>query len=546
VVFVFIFANIYSQNIDSLFDSYLDFHGVKTKSKHETKLSSQIPSRKCGFGMAEILLENKNKLSSEKQSFLTLLTDRPNTDTFIISPSNKFKLHFYKSGSNSPKYDVHTLAAAFDSAYSFEVNNLGFPSPPTDGTEGGDEKYDVYIQSLGPGSYGETRFIQNSDGKYVSYTLVNNSFSSVPTTGIDGAIVTAAHEFHHAIQVGNYGWFSDQTYFYEITSTSMEEFVFDEINDYYYYLPAYFKRPSNAFTSYTGYELAHWNIYLKEKYEKTENDYQKGFNIIKRSWEVFANSQNGVEAYSLALFENGSSFKKEFLDFGFWCYFTSGRNDANHFKEADNYPKLKPMSVYQFSPPQKQYMFNTSPISNAFIYFTGVPMITDTLVTLISDCDFENSMFPANTMNVNYFLYNYNESGSTKIFNDYYSKYTSSNNKLISEGNVFNNVIVNGNDFEMKAGDFAFPQPFSYSKFDNLYIPAFKTNEKFAEVNIYSIDMNLVFSGELQVQSNDKIFVKWKPRDNFGNKLSSGVYLFVAKTGGKILKGKFVILNDDK
>lgn len=496
--------------------------------------------------MASVLMQNIDKLSTEKQQLLSLIFERPQTDTSIVSPAGIFRIHFQKNGNDAPSYDVLKLAEAFDSAYSFEVNFLGFPPPPKDGSEGGDDKYDVYIKSLGPGSYGETRFSSNSDGKYISYTLVDNSFSATPTKGIDGAITTAAHEFHHAIQVGNYGWFSDQIYFYEINSTSMEEFVFDDINDYYYYLPAYFRRPSNAFSSYTGYELAQWNIFLKEKFERTENNFKKGFDIIKRSWDIFASNHNGIEAYSLALFENGTSFKNEFLDFGLWCHFTSSRNDLQHFSEADNYPKLKPMAVYQFAPPNKQYMFNTSPISNNFIYFYAMPLLSDTLVSVISNCDVDNSMLPENRIALDYNIYNFNETGARKIVNDYYSKYSASENELISEGNIYNNIIVSGNSFERNTEGFAFPQPFAYSKFDYLYIPAYKTNDEFAEVKIYSIDFNLVYSEKLPVQSNDKVFVKWNARSDYGNKLPTGVYFYVTKSQNKVAKGKFVILNDGK
>lgn len=495
--------------------------------------------------MAEILLENKNQLSADKQEILNSLLERPSADTSIVSPSGIFRIHYFLSGNNAPKYNVHNLAEAFDSAYNYEVNFLGFPPPPKDESEGGDDKYDIYIQSLGPGSYGETRFSINSDGKFVSYTLVDNSFSATPTEGIDGAIVTAAHEFHHAIQVGNYGWFSDQTYFYEITSTSMEEFVFDDINDYYYYLPAYFRRPSNAFSNYTGYELAHWNIFLKEKFEKTGSNLVSGFDIIRRSWELFASSRNGIQAYSQALFENGTSFKNEFLDFGLWCYFTSSRKDSKHFSEAENYPKLKPLSTYPFSSPNKQYMFGTLPISNNFIYFNSVPLQSDTLVSVLSNCDVKNSMSPENKIDLEYNLYDYEEPGSVRIINQYYSKINSVANDLISQGNIYNNEIVSGNNFAQETEDYAFPQPFAYSEYDFIYIPAYKADNGLAELKIYSVDMKLIFNSVLPVQSNDKVFVKWNAKDNSGNKLATGVYIYVTKSGNKISKGKFAILNDD-
>ena len=56
------------------------------------------------------------------------------------------------------------------------------------------------------------------------------------------------------------------TFFYEITSTAMEEFVYDSVNDYYAYMPSYFLSPQKAFAENDGYNLAIWNIYLKENF----------------------------------------------------------------------------------------------------------------------------------------------------------------------------------------------------------------------------------------------------------------------------------------
>ena len=60
------------------------------------------------------------------------------------------------------------------------------------------------------------------------------------STGINGARVTVAHEFHHGIQCGNYSpknssslYRNSDVFYYKLTSTAMEEFVVDVVNDYY-------------------------------------------------------------------------------------------------------------------------------------------------------------------------------------------------------------------------------------------------------------------------------------------------------------------------
>lgn len=550
-IYILVVNNFYSQNYDSLFYEYVNFRSPNLNvNKHDETFSTKI-GHKCRFGLAEILLENIDRLTTANRNLLTKLTERPTTDTSIVSPKGHFRIHYNISGTQAPKYDVQTLAVAFDSAYNFEVNILGFIPPPKDGIEGGDDKYDVYIQSLGAGSYGETRFSLINNGKqYISFTLVNNNFSSMPTSGIDGAIVTAAHEFHHAIQVGNYGWNSEQIYFYELTSVSMEEFVFDDINDYYYYLPSYFNKSTGAFSSYSGYELGIWNIYLKEKFEKTENDFSKGYKIIKRTWDIFAQNKNSIEAINQALFENGTTLSKEFMDFGLWCYFTGSRADEKYFSEGRNYPKIKPINTYTFASPHKQFNVITNPVANSYLYFTKTPGLTDTLVSVISNCDFQNYL-PVNQntgsyeqINVTYNLYDYQQANSTKIVNDFYSLIESEKNDLLKEGNIYNNVIVNGQDFKYEVEDYVFPQPFTYKKYEYIFIPAAYTDDDKAELKIFSADMNLLYSGNLEIAKNDKVFVKWNARKNNGDKLPTGIYLYVSKSGDKIKKGKFAVYNE--
>ena len=96
------------------------------------------------------------------------ILSRPATDTSIVSPKGYFRIHFYKSGSEVPNYNVDSLAIAADSSYDFEINFMGFPPPPSDNGIGGDNLHDVYIINLG-NEYGETDFdgeTSPGSGKY--------------------------------------------------------------------------------------------------------------------------------------------------------------------------------------------------------------------------------------------------------------------------------------------------------------------------------------------------------------------------------------------
>ncbi len=122
-----------------------------------------------------------------------------------------------------------------------KLDFLGYLPPPSDNGEGGDNLYDIYVNDFtGLILYGQTKFDFSDGGTGPSFMEIENDFSSYPTKGINAARVTAAHEFHHAIQLGSYIYRASDLYFYEITSTSMEEFVYDSVNDYYNYLENYF------------------------------------------------------------------------------------------------------------------------------------------------------------------------------------------------------------------------------------------------------------------------------------------------------------------
>lgn len=390
---------------------------------------------------------------------------RPATDTSIITPSGYFRIHYDLKGQNKPSYDLNNLALSLDSVYSFEIGYLNYPLPPTDNSSGGDNKYDVYIQELS-GYYGYTELEGNTtDGHYYSYMVIDNDFTGNYTTGIKAAKVTVAHEFHHAIQIGNYTYRSQDEYYHEISSTAMEEFVFDYINDYFFYLPNYFDNPQATISSHNGYDLAMLNIYIKERF---------GFPILKKIWENI-NNYRALKAINMAFEENSTSFKTEFSNFNMWTFFTGFRSvPGSYFKDARYFPILACTMTVSYSPPQKMVLMETAPVSNNLLLFVNNTLENnDSVYAIVSNSDYTNG-YNNTSLNThcNYYLFSSSHEGSKRISPDYFVKLESPHADLLKDINVINNKLVIEESEPSEAAESPFPQPFNYSRHNNMAIPA--------------------------------------------------------------------------
>ena len=176
--------------------------------------------------------------------------------------------------------------------------------------------------------------------------------------------------------------------------------------------------------------------------------------------------------------------------------------------------------------------------------YTG---IDDTLVSIVTNGDIMSAAeSPYPSIDYMYSLMTNPEEGATHIVNDYYSIIISDNKDYLTELDIFNDQIVKGAAIPRGELDFVFPQPYSYynPSHNSLFVPVKNSLSEYANLYIYSISMNLVFSAKLEVNKSGRSMVKWSGLDKNGNKLSSGIYIYVTETDGQILKGKLAIIND--
>ena len=530
--------------LDSMFTQFVTFKEALKNKQTENLGKLNFADSKCGFHLINFVRQNIELFTPEQQLQIMQLTARPSTARSIVSPSGKFRIHYDTTAAEKPNYvssssiseNLSLITASIDSVYNFEVNLLGYPPPPGDNNAGGDNLYDIYIINLGGGLYGYTESENNLGGeKYTSFMVIDNDYAGYYSLGLKGAKVTLAHEFHHAIQMGNYILRFDDTFYYEITSTAMEEFVYDDVNDYYAYMPSYFNSPQKAFAENDGYNLAIWNIYLKDNF---------GFNILKRQWELMP-SQRAINAINISLSEKNSSFKHELNNFGIWTYHTKHRAAAGkYFEEAALYPLIRPAVTKNFTSPDEVVKISSKSTANNFIRFTN-SINTDTLFVLITNGNVQAALTNiSSTDSFAYYLYDYPASGSTQVDSIFYSKFTTSNPQFWSIAEILDTIKT----FEPQLKtDYPYPMPFSYkthlAEKINIPVTTMKSNE--VGLYIFTSAMELVYSndGELR-DSQNKNNIAWKVRDNQNRKLASGVYIYVIKDGDDVQKGKLVILHD--
>ncbi len=546
-----------AQNIDSLYTEYLISHESYSEMQTKTMIrntgtNEETSPIKCMFDLNARVKLHWEEFSSAQKASLKKVMDRPflREKQEIVSPAGYFRIHYTNEGPDKIGYSIDELAAAFDSAYNFEVNILGYPAPPKDDDKGGDDLYDIYVRNKGD-VYGETFYDGiNSDGREVSYIALDNDFSVHNTKGIDAAKVTAAHEFHHAIQTSHYGWPTDENeiYYYEITSTAMEEFVFTEVNDYYYYLSGHFNHPEWRLyaENMAGYRSAILHLLIQQKFERESGDKLKGLKIIKRSWEYVGKGKKTLEALNAALSEVGSSLKQIYSDLAIWCWFTGDRAIVGkYFTEGRNYPEVKPLHCYEFISPKKTYMLNTRPITNNYIVFDLVNTgVSDSLVAILTNADVATAVStPDAYQKLDYSIMDTCEIGAKKIVDNYYSKLSVNNISFYNEDYILNDAVIRGTPVNVEV-DYAYPQPFKYGRNLTLNIPTKKNQLEYARLNVYSMSMDLVYSKSLKIISGEKIIVQWDGRKENGEKLPTGVYIYVTDSDGKLKTGKIVIYND--
>jgi hypothetical protein len=522
---------------------------------------------KCGTFTQDSI---KKKILSKH--ILTIPTGRPELPFQDTSASGNFIIHYTTTGEDAVPTDdkdgngvpdfVDSAAIFFDYSYKVEVEEMGFKSPIDDFNGGGTKVYDIYMWEIGikpkndnnGGYYGLTNSEKmippkKTYNRYTSYIIIDNNFSpldsiyndngkNIPSfyrTGYDGLKVTAAHEFHHAIQ-DLYGDLDGTHSVHEMSSIWMESRVFPYVKDYLQFM-------RGLFTNIKYYSFANgdtqngyrWGIF----WEFVHHNF--GDSLLLRTWELVEDGNPGFGAMDKAFNEKGSSLENEWHNFLPWMYYTGARHiDGKFFTDGKLMPELKFEKEQRFQSPALGDTSLMVPYElRAYRTYLpeGIASTDDTLDILLVNTDTKGAR---------------NQTSQQKELSFSVSDYITTYSKNVPDTKYYYNIdLLNGTfrdsiffykGVATKNVDSPFPSPFLFNVDEAIYFPV-PENALFydnAELFIYAADMIGIYSGKLPiVPFQDKKVICWK---DIPDKFSSGVYIYSVKYKDESSLGKFAVI----
>lgn len=505
---------------------------------------------KCGLPAISDALIHRNQLNPGEEESLAKILIRPTTQTSIVAGS--FRIHYDTTGINAPAFldsshiriegtanrYADSVAAIVNYVAHVEGDSIGYGQPPPDNGTGGGTEYDIYIQEMGS-LYGLTTPespINNKPegGTFTSYILIDNDFVFVnpdSNKGLPALRVTLAHELHHAIQIGNYGFWSSDIFFYEMTSVWMEDVVFTQVNDYFQYLRSsqgQFQRSEVSFTSnnFIMYSRGIWCHYLAKKF---------GRESIRRCWEEIRTARPflAIDA-ALSSPPFSVSLRNAFIEWNIWNYFTANRSDSvNSYTEGRYYPLVTPTRV-DFTPPSRTASNTVYPFGSRYY-----EIISSRQNLWLAILNVNSTLALTDNANLQSFSLLLN---SNKVDDSY--KPTSAQIFVKMDVSDPSNWYVK-DLIGTVTSEAPFPNPFYVDGQSILQFPLLSASPIPGTLTIFSTSMDLIYTENQSSSFVSQLgthVLKWNGR-NMDNKIvGSGVYIYVIVTPSQTIKGKIAVL----
>ncbi|MDZ7263919.1 MAG: T9SS type A sorting domain-containing protein [candidate division KSB1 bacterium] len=531
--------------------------------------SADLPLKTGTFIVQEVKA-NWQRLSPAAQAQLAPYFQRPQLPRSILSPSGRFRIHFETYGAHQvdatdadqnkiPDY-IDRAAEYFDHTHATIVNDLGYDSPPPDSAGRGKE-FDIYVLALNR-TYGITYLEELVPGKtdaYSCYIEIDNDYAGFTTKPLPALMVTTAHEYFHAVQVG-YRYRDEDIFFMEMCSTWMEDYLYDEVNDYLLYLNNFFNQINYPFyyTNGSWFEYASclWNHMVVKKY---------GPDIIRQIWTAIPR-QPALLAIRQVLMGYGTTLNRELADFGLWNYFTGSRADtARYYHEGYLYPEVRVESDNELREENFRLISTMRKMSSIYYRFYD-PSSADEIGLVITNFSEPNPNYiiaDRDSIQLDLVKVEQIPPGDSTYFRRNHmvglTNHVGIRLNVADEENWFGRAIVtdiNGYPRVIQffppfmiddnaSGNYIhaiYPNPLIVGQNQPLFITCVTKDERGGELAIYSADGRPVHRQSFAASGlNYRVFI-WDGTNQDGHAASSGIYVAILRTGGHISSKKFAVI----
>jgi hypothetical protein len=388
-----------------------------------------------------------------------------------------------------------------------------------------------------------------------SYVVIENDYIGFGYPDPEDPMkVTVAHEFGHACQ--NAHDYSEDVWYKEATSTWVEDYVFDDVDDYINYLPYIFNSLYRSLdwddaTGLRKYGACIWNFWLAENH---------GALIVPEIWFGLEGSLGVFDVIHGVLMSGyGSTIEEAITGFYVWNFFCGSRDDGMHYEEGGSWPPIvfhKIHSVYPVVDGAPYEAHRPDHMGSNYIKFSNPGGDYD-LVNIAYD-----GPQPATVPSSAYI--NYEDTGG----NTY--EYGGISLNMLGNGNIdvpgWNGmdyacmVVVNATDnvndmnytydaYEDYSGvsgeSYVFgmqpasPNPFSETTSIAYTVP---TQGGYVEITVYDVsgrEIRRLLTGEMPGGHGLAV---WDGKDNTGERVASGVYFARLDVDGLTAMGKLMIL----
>ncbi len=279
------------------------------------------------------------------------------------SCSAHFCVHWVRTGADAPPDDAwaRKTRTVMEQVWKNHIGTLGYRKPVTDGSRGGNAKFDVYLAELGSrGIYGycaPESTVRGQRKQASGFCVLDNDFaaSQFGRPPKESLRVTAAHEFFHAIQFA-YDYTEDK-WLIESTATWIEERFADAVNDNRAYLTfGQAARSASSLDLFDPSGLAHYGNWVFWEFlsERFGND------IVRQVIQRTGTGGGLPDDYSTQALtkvldgEDGGGFARLYATFA-----AANTQPALSYEEGTAFPGVAPVKSAALSPRSPRARFST-------------------------------------------------------------------------------------------------------------------------------------------------------------------------------------------